>query len=71
MKRTVVIWILTLGAATLIGCSSKQLYQTGQSWQENQCFRIDDIPARNRCLSDASVPYEQYQRDVDAAPQSK
>jgi len=69
--RTIVIWLFTLSMATLAGCSSKELYKTDQAWQENQCFRIDDIQARSRCLSNASVSYEQYQRDVDAAPQPK
>lgn len=51
----ILIWLLTLSTAALAGCSEKQLYGTGQAWQENQCFRIDDIQARNRCLSNASL----------------
>ncbi len=71
MKRTIVIWVLMLGTAVLGSCSSKQLYQTGQAWQENECFRIDDIQARNRCLANASVSYEQYKQESEAASESK
>jgi hypothetical protein len=69
--RTIVFWLFALSMAALTGCSSKQLYQTGQAWQENQCFRIDDIQVRNRCLSNASISYEQYKRDSESAPESK
>lgn len=74
MKQAVVIWLFALSLATLAGCSSKELYKTGQAWQENQCFRIDDIQERNRCLSNASVSHEQYKqqvRELEAASQPK
>lgn len=71
MKQTIVTWFLVLGTAALAGCSSKQLYQTGQAWQENECFKIDDIQVRNRCLSNASISYDQYKRDVESASESK
>lgn len=59
-----------IGTAALVGCSEKQLYRAGQAWQEDQCFRIDDMQARNRCLSNASTSHEQYKRDVGSAPVS-
>lgn len=70
-STSLLVWFLTLGAAALAGCSSKQLYQTGQAWQEHECFRIDDVQARNRCLSNASVSYEQYKQDVESGPVPK
>jgi hypothetical protein len=71
MEQTIVIWLFALSIVTLAGCSSKELYKTSQARQENQCFRIDDIQARNRCLSNASISYEQYKQDVESAPGSK
>ncbi|CUS33339.1 conserved exported hypothetical protein [Candidatus Nitrospira nitrificans] len=71
MTRTIFISFLMLGTAALAGCSSKQLYKTGQAWQENECFRIDDMQVRNRCLSNSSISYEQYKRDIESAPESK
>ncbi len=71
MKRFLMISLFMLGIATLAGCSSKEYYRAGRAWQEEQCFRIDDIHARDRCLSNASISYEQYKRDVDAAPKAQ
>ena len=49
--RTVCCGIL-LGLIGLIsGCSSEQLYQTGQSYQQNQCLRSPNQAQRANCLN--------------------
>jgi hypothetical protein len=53
---------------TLTACSNQQVYGIGQAWQRNQCFTIDDPRERSRCLESAETPYEQYRRQLDAAP---
>jgi len=44
------------------GCSNEQVYDTGQSWQREQCDRIMDRFERERCLASNSQSYEDYQR---------
>jgi len=64
------LFLLHLVATTLVvlGCASPTAYYAGQSWQKQQCFKIDDPQQRQRCLKSASTSYEDYQREVDALP---
>jgi hypothetical protein len=55
----------------LAGCSSQQLYGAGPAWQRNECLRIADESARSRCLSNASIPHDQYERDSKAVSERK
>ncbi len=59
--------ISTIGiVATLLiagtGCTTQQLYSTGQAWQRNECSRMMDQQERNRCLSSTSTSYEAYKQ---------
>jgi hypothetical protein len=58
---------LVLAAASLGGCSSKQLYAIGQEWQRNECRRIDDLEERRRCEQAAGSSYESYRAQTDIA----
>jgi hypothetical protein len=63
-----IAFIVTLTAAyALAGCSKRQVYATGQAWQRNECDQIIDKNERQRCLEQASQPYERYHRQVDEA----
>jgi hypothetical protein len=49
--------IKLLGVAVILtfcglfaGCTSQQLYATGQEYQRNQCLRIPDKIESDRCL---------------------
>ena len=53
------------------GCSTQQLYHTGQSWQRNQCNQIMDQLERSRCLSSTSTSYEAYQKQSGAGKEPK
>ncbi len=44
------------------GCTTQQLYNTGQAWQRNECGRIMDQQERSRCLSSTSTSYEAYKQ---------
>ena len=60
--------------ATLIGlilaaCSSEQLYATGRNAQRAECMKQADGSARDRCLKDAGMSHDTYQREADAARQ--
>lgn len=53
------------------GCTSNQVYQSGQNWQRLECQKIQDLSDRNKCLSDASTSYEDYKRKSEAARSSR
>lgn len=46
------------------GCTSQQLYATGQSYQRNQCLHLADYGDRDRCLGNAEASYDEYKRKV-------
>ena len=54
--------------ALAAGCSTQMAYNSGQGWQRQQCFKIDDPQQRQRCLKSASTSYEDYQREVNTLP---
>jgi len=58
-------------ASVAPGCTSQQLYGTGQAWQRNECQKIPDAQERSRCLSNASTSYEDYKRQSEAARNGK
>jgi hypothetical protein len=47
------------------GCSWQQAYSAGQGWQRNQCTRLIEQTERERCLSNANMPYEDYRRQAE------
>ena len=59
--------ITTLFAMVLSGCSSEQLYATGRNAQRAECMKQADGAARERCLKDAGMSHDTYQRETDAA----
>ncbi len=68
---------LALLAATMIvataipGCSSQQLYGVGQSWQRQECNRINDTQDRNRCMASANTSHDDYTRQAESAKSGK
>jgi hypothetical protein len=51
----------------VVGCSSQELYQTGQGWQKQECKKLQDRDERSRCEKSAATSYERYQAEVEAA----
>jgi hypothetical protein len=58
---------VTLVAAILSACSSDQLYAAGRNAQRAECLKQADSAARDRCLKDAGMSHDAYQREADAA----
>lgn len=60
-------WLAMASALAALGqlsaCSSRGAYATGQNMQRQQCFKIEDMPQRQRCLRDADRSYEDYERE--------
>lgn len=55
-------------AAALAGCSAQQAYYSAQGYAHNQCERMLDQGARERCLANAGTSYDEYRRQsADAA----
>lgn len=68
MIRAISISILL--EIVISGCSSQQLYHTGQAWRSSLCDKAmgDD---RARCRADASKSYADYRRETTATNTSK
>jgi hypothetical protein len=47
----------------LAGCTSQQLWRSGQQWQKQECARLKDIDERKRCERSAATSYEQFQAE--------
>jgi|APLak6261670569_1056079.scaffolds.fasta_scaffold26458_1 hypothetical protein len=58
---------LTFVSLLLAACSSQQLYATGRNAQRTECMKQADGDARDRCLKDAGMSHDAYQKEVDAA----
>jgi hypothetical protein len=55
-----------IAIAAASGCTSQQMYSTGQEWQRNECNRIIDNLERSRCLEKVNTHYEDYKRQREA-----
>jgi len=69
MVRPVAIAALIVAAAA--GCSARVAYDSAQNRQRLECQKIQDLSARNKCLADASTPYEDYKRQSESARTAK
>ena len=64
--------IMTVGIAfAAAGCTWQQAYSGGQEWQRNACNRLLEQSERERCLSSASMSYEDYRRRTDATEKDR
>lgn len=58
---------LSLIALLLCGCSAQQLYASGRHAQRVECMKQAIGAARDRCLKDADMSHDAYQKEADAA----
>jgi hypothetical protein len=65
--KTQLSTIALLVISYLTGCSAHPAYNIGQSLRDYQCDNIVDAEERNRCISSARQPYDEYKRKTDAA----
>ena len=52
--------------ACLPACTAEQAYGSAQAYQRNQCNRIPDKAAYDRCMREAETGYESYKRQTEA-----
>ena len=60
------VCLIALAAASCLlgGCSSEMLYATGRNAQRAECMKQNDAGQRERCLKDAGMSHDQYQREM-------
>jgi hypothetical protein len=63
--------IAVIVLASAAGCSSRQLYDSAQGWQRNECHRMQDAAERAQCLSSTATSYDDYKRQSEAAKTSR
>lgn len=69
--RKLPLLLALIASSFFAGCSSQQAYGVGQTWQRNECYKINDAQERSRCMSSASTSYDEYKRQSDAAKGTK
>jgi len=52
----------------ITGCSNREVYDSLQGAKQNECNKIADNSARQRCFDDAGKSYDRYQRERETAP---
>jgi len=62
LQRFILVAVLSAVSILTPGCSTQQLYGTGQAWQRNECQRLVDQYERERCLTNANTSYDTYQK---------
>jgi hypothetical protein len=63
------ISIISIYCGFFSGCTSEQLYATGQAYQRNQCQQLPDQDARKQCLSKTNSSYDDYKKEKDSGTQ--
>jgi hypothetical protein len=57
--------VLLAAAALGAGCTARQVYGTGQAWQQQACNRLPDLQERDRCMASTAMSYDDYRREAD------
>jgi hypothetical protein len=68
---TLFVFTMECLSSLLVGCSTQQTYQAGQTWQRNECQKMVDAQARGRCLDSASASFDAYQRQLEKDAKDK
>ena len=66
MKQGTLFGIL-FSALALDDCTSQQGYAAVQSWQRSECNKLLDQSERNRCMTNASMSYDDYKQESGKA----
>jgi hypothetical protein len=57
--------IIAIVCGLFSGCTSEQIYGTGQAYQRNQCLDMPEQGERNRCLSKTNASYDDYRQSTE------
>jgi hypothetical protein len=64
----IVAMVLAFSAS---GCNTRTAYLSAQEMQRAQCDKLTDLQELQRCRASARQPYEDYQRQREAAKPSE
>ena len=67
MNTASILLCAALVAGSVSGCSSRQLYNAGIGWRQNECQKMLDGADRARCLETANTGYDTYEKEKAAA----
>lgn len=56
--------VMVLVVSVLVGCGT---YKSNEIWRRSTCNQIIDVDEKARCLEEATLPENEYKRDVEAA----
>jgi hypothetical protein len=62
-RLLILITVVLTCIAASTGCTSQQGYASAQSWQRSECNKLLDQSERDRCMANASMPYDDYKRE--------
>jgi len=66
IQKYLSIAVIPIVCTLFSGCTSQQLYGTGQECQRNQCLHISDKNESDRCLRKINTSYDDYKREKDS-----
>ena len=67
--RTALNLLIASLTASLVACTTQELYATGQGWQQQECLKLKDLNERRRCEKSTALSYDRYRAEADAAKQ--
>ncbi len=67
--RTLTLNTVAVAAVALLlaGCTSQELWRTGQQWKKQECARLKDLDERKRCEKSTATSYEQFKAESQTA----
>ena len=65
LRLTAVIGAAAAVLSVVSGCTWQQAYSAGQAWQRNACKNLVEQTERERCLSNTTMPYDDYRRQTE------
>lgn len=66
----IIVAVFAASTLSLLGCTSQQLYSSGQEWQKTECRKLP-VQEQQRCMASAAMSYDEYKRQSDALAKPK
>jgi hypothetical protein len=67
--HSIALWLTS--SIAIVGCTSQQLYSSGQAWQQNECNKINDSIERDKCMASAKISFDKYKKQSDDSKSNK
>jgi len=65
MKKILILmsWVAT---TAMTACTTEQMFNSGQAWQQNQCGRYKNKTDYDHCMGSTARNYDTYKREVES-----